>query len=69
MRKRKPPLIHNDDMFTKFVITSLLVMWLKGGRIFILLMWIYFFICEYFERKNYKRTQKKRDEIGNRRYY
>ena len=62
--KKSAPLIHNEDMFVKIIGLSFLMMWLKGGVIFIALMFIYFFICEYFERKRYKKIKKKLKENG-----
>ena len=60
----KPPVIHNEDLLAKIIGASFLVMWLKGGLILVLLMFIYFFINVLFERKKYKKLMKKLKEEG-----
>lgn len=67
--RMKEPMIHNEDMLAKIIGASALLIWLKDGIAIVAVLWIWFFICECVERKNYKRTQAKRDEINNRKYY
>jgi hypothetical protein len=62
--RNRPPLIHNEEMLANIIGISILVFLLKGGWIFIILMFTYFFICEYFERKKYKKLMKRLKEEG-----
>ena len=55
---KRPPLIHDEDLLVKIIGASFLVMWLKGGLAFILLMFIYFFINERIERKKWHKAMK-----------
>ena len=67
--RNKEPFIHNEEMLVNIIGLSFIVMWLNGGVAFIVLMFIYFFFCEWLEHLNYKKTQAKRDEINNRKHY
>lgn len=58
MKERKP-IIYNEELFLKIIGLSALVFLLKGGRLMILLMFIYFFINEQYEKKNYEENIKK----------
>ena len=58
MKERKP-IIYNEELFLKIIGLSALVFLLKGGILMILLMFIYFFINEQYEKKKYEENIKK----------
>ena len=61
MDKRKFK-IYNEELLLKIIGLSAFVFLLKGGRLLILLMFIYFFINEQFEKKKHEDNIKKMKE-------
>ena len=66
--KRKTPLIHNKNGLFKIIVASLFALWLKGGIVFIVVMFICFFISEYSAKKEYNKIKKKIKDKDYRRY-
>lgn len=61
MKKRKFK-IYNEELLLKIIGLSALVFLLKGGRLLILLMFIYFLINEQLEKKKHEDNIKKMKE-------
>ena len=56
MKKRK--LIYNEDLLFKIIVASGFIMFLKDGLWIVLLLFIYFFINEIFEKKKYNEAKE-----------